>query len=157
MRARDLDHALAIQNAVDGLTAGLHALDPAQIAHWTQRVAAGNLYVNRSTSGPIVGRQPFGGWKQSVVGATVKAGGPNYVARLQHWSDEGSAELDSVGDGVRRAAHDAALPIDEAKPVSDPALEPFRWLSEQCLSITTHRHGLLRPPLPATDTCRLRT
>ena len=30
-----------------GLTAGLHALDPAEIEHWIERVEAGNLYVNR--------------------------------------------------------------------------------------------------------------
>jgi RHH-type proline utilization regulon transcriptional repressor/proline dehydrogenase/delta 1-pyrroline-5-carboxylate dehydrogenase len=83
MRAADLDQAIAWQNQPPyGLTAGLQALDPAEIAHWRDRVEAGNLYVNRHITGAIVGRQPFGGWKRSVVGPGAKAGGPNYVAML---------------------------------------------------------------------------
>ena len=37
----------------------------------------GNLYLNRKTTGAIVGRQPFGGFKMSGVGS--KAGGPDYL------------------------------------------------------------------------------
>ena len=83
LRARDLDEAIALQNAVDyGLTAGLHSLDADEIARWVDRVEAGNLYVNRGTTGAIVQRQPFGGWKKSVVGPGAKAGGPNYLLGL---------------------------------------------------------------------------
>ena len=83
MTARTLDEAIDLQNAVDyGLTAGLHSLDSGEIAHWLERVEAGNLYVNRGTTGAIVQRQPFGGWKRSVVGPGAKAGGPNYLLGL---------------------------------------------------------------------------
>ena len=83
IEARTLDEALELQNAVDyGLTAGLHSLDAGEIAHWLDRVEAGNLYVNRGTTGAIVQRQPFGGWKRSVVGPGAKAGGPNYLLGL---------------------------------------------------------------------------
>jgi RHH-type proline utilization regulon transcriptional repressor/proline dehydrogenase/delta 1-pyrroline-5-carboxylate dehydrogenase len=83
MRAADLDQALAWQNATPyGLTAGLQALDPAEIDWWRARVEAGNLYVNRGMTGALVARQPFGGWKRSAVGPGAKAGGPNYVASL---------------------------------------------------------------------------
>ncbi|TXK19956.1 proline dehydrogenase family protein [Homoserinibacter sp. GY 40078] len=83
MHARTLDEALELQNAVDyGLTAGLHSLDAGEIARWIDRVEAGNLYVNRGTTGAIVQRQPFGGWKRSVVGPGAKAGGPNYLLGL---------------------------------------------------------------------------
>ena len=86
MRADDLDEAIAMQNAVAyGLTAGLHSLDAAEIERWTHGVQAGNLYVNRGITGAIVRRQPFGGWKHSVVGPAVKAGGPRYVASLCDW------------------------------------------------------------------------
>jgi RHH-type transcriptional regulator, proline utilization regulon repressor / proline dehydrogenase / delta 1-pyrroline-5-carboxylate dehydrogenase len=88
MRARDLDHAIAIQNATEfGLTAGIHSLDPATIEVWKDRVEAGNLYVNRSITGAIVNRQPFGGWKASTIGATAKAGGPHYLETLRRWFD----------------------------------------------------------------------
>lgn len=83
MRAATLDEAIALQNATGfGLTAGLHSLDSAEIAHWVDSVQAGNLYVNRSITGAIVQRQPFGGWKRSAVGPGAKAGGPNYLFAL---------------------------------------------------------------------------
>ena len=77
MRAATFEEALAWQNAVPyGLTAGLSSLDPEEHRRWAEAVEAGNLYVNRSTTGAVVGRQPFGGWKRSSVGPTAKAGGP---------------------------------------------------------------------------------
>ncbi len=85
MRADDLDHALDLQNGTPyGLTGGLHSLDPDEIARWLDRVSVGNAYVNRHTTGAIVRRQPFGGWKRSSVGPTVKSGGPDYLLRLIH-------------------------------------------------------------------------
>lgn len=86
MAAHDLDEAIAMQNAVQyGLTGGIHTLDPAHVERWLERVEVGNAYVNRGTTGAIVRRQPFGGWKRSVIGPGAKAGGPNYVAQLGCW------------------------------------------------------------------------
>ncbi|MGO1543496.1 MAG: bifunctional proline dehydrogenase/L-glutamate gamma-semialdehyde dehydrogenase [Gulosibacter sp.] len=86
MRVETLAEAIAIVNGVDyGLTSGLHSLDHDEIAQWLEQVEAGNLYVNRGITGAIVERQPFGGWKKSNVGPTMKAGGPNYVASLANW------------------------------------------------------------------------
>jgi RHH-type proline utilization regulon transcriptional repressor/proline dehydrogenase/delta 1-pyrroline-5-carboxylate dehydrogenase len=83
MTARNLEDAISLQNAVDyGLTAGLHSLDPIEINEWISKVQAGNLYVNRTITGAIVQRQPFGGWKRSSIGPTAKAGGPNYLSTL---------------------------------------------------------------------------
>lgn len=76
----DLATAVQVQNGTDyGLTAGLHSLDPDEIAYWLAHVRAGNAYVNRGITGAIVRRQPFGGWKRSSVGTGNKAGGPNYL------------------------------------------------------------------------------
>jgi RHH-type proline utilization regulon transcriptional repressor/proline dehydrogenase/delta 1-pyrroline-5-carboxylate dehydrogenase len=87
MCADDLDDAIDIANEVDyGLTSGLHSLDEREIAIWRERIEAGNAYINRGTTGAIVQRQPFGGWKQSVFGY-AKAGGPNYVPSLMTWRD----------------------------------------------------------------------
>jgi RHH-type proline utilization regulon transcriptional repressor/proline dehydrogenase/delta 1-pyrroline-5-carboxylate dehydrogenase len=84
--AADLDAALAVQDASPyGLTGGLHTLDPATVERWLDRVPVGNAYVNRATTGAVVRRQPFGGWKRSVVGPGAKAGGPGYVAQLGRW------------------------------------------------------------------------
>lgn len=86
MRAETLEQAIAIQNGTDfGLTAGIHSLDVDEVSEWLARVRAGNLSVNRGTTGAVVGRQPFGGWKGSSVGTGTKAGGPMYVATLGRW------------------------------------------------------------------------
>jgi len=80
MRADDLGHAIALQNATPfGLTAGIQSLDDIEVRHWLDHVEAGNLYVNRHITGAIVRRQPFGGWKRSSMGGAPKAGGPHYV------------------------------------------------------------------------------
>jgi RHH-type proline utilization regulon transcriptional repressor/proline dehydrogenase/delta 1-pyrroline-5-carboxylate dehydrogenase len=86
MRAHDLDEAIDLANDTPfGLTSGIQSLDEREIDRWLDRIEAGNLYVNRHTTGAIVGRQPFGGWKGSSVGPGAKAGGPNYVFQLARW------------------------------------------------------------------------
>jgi RHH-type proline utilization regulon transcriptional repressor/proline dehydrogenase/delta 1-pyrroline-5-carboxylate dehydrogenase len=103
MRAPSLDDAIAWQNAVDyGLTAGLASTDPAEHARWAAAVDAGNLYINRTTTGAIVGRQAFGGWKRSAWGPTAKAGGPNYLTALSRWRDARPASRVEVEDSYRR-------------------------------------------------------
>ncbi len=80
MRAKNLDHAIELANAVPyGLTSGLHSLDDREQALWLEKIEAGNLYINRTITGAIVRRQPFGGTKASNFGNGSKAGGPNYL------------------------------------------------------------------------------
>ncbi len=86
MEAPSLDAAIDLQNSTGyGLTGGIHSLDDEEVDHWIDRVEVGNAYVNRATTGAIVRRQPFGGWKRSTVGPGAKAGGPNYVTQLGRW------------------------------------------------------------------------
>ncbi len=105
IRAENLEHAVAIQNAHDfGLTAGLHTLDEREVAYWRDRVEAGNCYVNRPITGAIVRRQPFGGWKKSSVGPGDKAGGPNYVAQFAHWEQAAPASAsETAADSYAQA------------------------------------------------------
>jgi RHH-type proline utilization regulon transcriptional repressor/proline dehydrogenase/delta 1-pyrroline-5-carboxylate dehydrogenase len=93
MTARTLDEAIDMVNAIEyGLTSGLHSLESSEIETWLDRIDGGNLYVNRGTTGAIVQRQPFGGWKKSAVGAGSKAGGPNYLFGLGSWTDADTRE-----------------------------------------------------------------
>ncbi|QDP96476.1 aldehyde dehydrogenase family protein [Microlunatus elymi] len=116
MTADSMAEALEIQNEVAyGLTAGLHSLDHAEIAEWIDGVQAGNLYVNRHTTGALVGRQPFGGWKRSAVGAGTKAGGPSYLIGLTGWAPRPAAESGQQPTGV------IGRLIDSAQIVTDPA------------------------------------
>ncbi len=80
-KAGELDATIAAVNASGyGLTMGLHS----RIAGTAERVAAaarvGNLYVNRSMIGAVVGSQPFGG--EGLSGTGFKAGGPHYLLRF---------------------------------------------------------------------------
>ncbi|HMK97664.1 MAG TPA: aldehyde dehydrogenase family protein, partial [Acidimicrobiales bacterium] len=103
MRAETFEQALTWQNAVAyGLTAGLSSLDPEEHRRWAAACQAGNLYINRVITGAIVGRQPFGGWKRSVLGPTAKAGGPNYLVAFRRWYDPGSV---SVAQAVASYRH----------------------------------------------------
>ncbi|MCE9544555.1 MAG: bifunctional proline dehydrogenase/L-glutamate gamma-semialdehyde dehydrogenase [Planctomycetia bacterium] len=89
MRARNLDEAIALANATGyGLTAGLESLDDREQRQWRETIRAGNLYINRPTTGAIVLRQPFGGIGKSAFGPGIKAGGPNYVAQLMTFNSE---------------------------------------------------------------------
>ncbi|MFT7622727.1 MAG: RHH-type proline utilization regulon transcriptional repressor/proline dehydrogenase, partial [Myxococcota bacterium] len=93
MRARDLRAAVALVNQTGfGLTSGLQSLDEREQEEWRDGIVAGNLYINRVTTGAVVHRQPFGGMGKSAFGPGIKAGGPNYVAQLMRFVDaEGQA------------------------------------------------------------------
>ena len=80
-RATGVDEAIAIANDTDfALTAGIFSRSPRTIERAAHELRAGNVYVNRSITGAVVGRQPFGGFGLSGVGA--KAGGPDYLLQF---------------------------------------------------------------------------
>jgi RHH-type proline utilization regulon transcriptional repressor/proline dehydrogenase/delta 1-pyrroline-5-carboxylate dehydrogenase len=125
-----LDEAIAAQNASEfGLTGGIHSLDPTEVDRWVEQVEVGNAYVNRPTTGAIVRRQPFGGWKRSVVGPGAKAGGPNYVLQFGTWHpskppptgpihESARDLLDTIGD---------ALSADDLDWLEGAAADDERW------------------------------
>jgi RHH-type transcriptional regulator, proline utilization regulon repressor / proline dehydrogenase / delta 1-pyrroline-5-carboxylate dehydrogenase len=80
-RANALD-ALLEELAGNGyaLTLGIHSRIDATAEHVVARLPHGNVYVNRSMIGAVVGTQPFGG--NSLSGTGPKAGGPNYLERF---------------------------------------------------------------------------
>jgi RHH-type transcriptional regulator, proline utilization regulon repressor / proline dehydrogenase / delta 1-pyrroline-5-carboxylate dehydrogenase len=80
-RADELD-ALLDDIAGNGtaLTLGIHSRIDLTADRIAARLASGNVYVNRSMIGAVVGTQPFGGTHLSGTGP--KAGGPNYLRRF---------------------------------------------------------------------------
>ena len=81
IRAKDFQEALNIANGTNyALTGGLYSRTPSHINQATAEFEVGNLYINRTTTGAIVARQPFGGFKMSGVGS--KAGGPDYLLQF---------------------------------------------------------------------------
>jgi RHH-type proline utilization regulon transcriptional repressor/proline dehydrogenase/delta 1-pyrroline-5-carboxylate dehydrogenase len=83
MRAESLEDAIEIVNDTPyGLTSGLESLDPREQKIWMDKIEAGNLYINRVTTGAVVLRQSFGGMGLSAIGAGIKAGSPNYAVQF---------------------------------------------------------------------------
>ena len=77
-RARDFDEALALANDSEfALTGGCYSRSPANIERVKAEMVCGNLYINRTITGAMVERQPFGGFRMS--GGGTKAGGPEYL------------------------------------------------------------------------------
>src|SRR5439155_14288883 len=82
LKVRDLDEALEVANGTDyALTGGFFSRSPANIERIKAQLEAGNVYINRSCTGAIVGRHPFGGFKMS--GSGPKAGGEDYLLNFR--------------------------------------------------------------------------
>ena len=99
LKAEDLDHAIKLVNQTGyGLTSGLESLDQREQEKWKQQIKAGNLYINRGTTGAIVLRQPFGGMGKSALGAGIKVGGPNYVSQFMEFEETGDPPIGAIRD-----------------------------------------------------------
>jgi len=70
--------AAAIDSSAFALTGGLFTRNPEHARQFELASPVGNLYINRGTTGAMVGRQPFGGNRLSGTGS--KAGGPGYLS-----------------------------------------------------------------------------
>jgi len=104
-RAEELDRVIDAINATGyGLTFGLQTRIDDRVQHVTDRIHAGNMYVNRNQIGAIVGSQPFGG--EGMSGTGPKAGGPHYLARFTSHTAP-----DAGGD----SGWDGDMPLSELK------------------------------------------
>ncbi|WP_306117087.1 MULTISPECIES: bifunctional proline dehydrogenase/L-glutamate gamma-semialdehyde dehydrogenase PutA [unclassified Roseovarius] len=141
--SEELDGVIDTINATGyGLTFGLMTRIDDRVQHVTERVNAGNLYVNRNQIGAIVGSQPFGG--EGLSGTGPKAGGPNYLARFSatkapmagaNWSAEmATKDAQSVLSAARQtdpaihAAHVLPGPTGESNRLTAHARDPILCL-----------------------------
>jgi RHH-type proline utilization regulon transcriptional repressor/proline dehydrogenase/delta 1-pyrroline-5-carboxylate dehydrogenase len=74
------DVLASIEHTGYGLTLGIHSRIDDVVDSVVERLAVGNVYVNRNMIGAVVGVQPFGG--SGLSGTGPKAGGPHYLARF---------------------------------------------------------------------------
>jgi RHH-type proline utilization regulon transcriptional repressor/proline dehydrogenase/delta 1-pyrroline-5-carboxylate dehydrogenase len=94
-KAGDMDGVIAEINATGyGLTMGLHTRIRTVMDHVADAVNAGNIYINRTMIGAVVGVQPFGG--MGLSGTGPKAGGPHY---LQRFATEKVVSIDTTRQG----------------------------------------------------------
>lgn len=105
-KAGELAETIERVNATGyGLTMGLHSRIARAWELAEGKAHAGNLYINRSMIGAVVGSQPFGG--EGLSGTGPKAGGPHYLHRFcleRHVSIDttsagGNATLLSLDEG----------------------------------------------------------
>ena len=77
-----------------GLTLGVHSRLEAFADAIMRAVPAGNVYVNRTIIGAVVGLQPFGG--EGLSGTGPKAGGP---LTLTHFAAERAVSVNITAQG----------------------------------------------------------
>ena len=89
-KSQELDQIINdINDTGYGLTFGLHTRIDDRVQHVSDRIMAGNVYINRNQIGAIVGSQPFGG--TGLSGTGPKAGGPDYLLRFRAVKPAGEA------------------------------------------------------------------
>jgi RHH-type proline utilization regulon transcriptional repressor/proline dehydrogenase/delta 1-pyrroline-5-carboxylate dehydrogenase len=109
---RDGMEALLRDIAATGyaLTFGVHSRIDETIDRLVAAAPAGNVYVNRSIIGAVVGVQPFGG--HGLSGTGPKAGGPIYLRRLTRVAPSGQGAAPSAAGrflaSLEAGGHDAA-------------------------------------------------
>jgi len=97
MRAENLDHAIKLVNMTGyGLTSAIETLDEREQEIWKERIFAGNLYINRGSTGAITLRQPFGGKGKSALGPGIKAGCFEYVSQFMDFTETGLPEFGAI-------------------------------------------------------------
>jgi RHH-type proline utilization regulon transcriptional repressor/proline dehydrogenase/delta 1-pyrroline-5-carboxylate dehydrogenase len=156
-RADEIDAVIDAINATGyGLTFGLQTRIDDRVQHVSERIKAGNVYVNRNQIGAIVGSQPFGG--EGLSGTGPKAGGPRYLARFQKTpAKDGTAEWDR-DDRLDRLqqefaqldAHPAAMseslpgPTGESNVITTHARGPVLCLGPGAAAAEAQKTGIER-------------
>ena len=113
MRAKDLHEAIDIVNSTGyGLTAGFESLDEREWEYFHTHIEAGNIYINKPTTGAIVLRQPFGGVKKSAIGFGRKVGIYNYITQFLDIAQE-NADTNLLETPLSSALKSIKLPTQE--------------------------------------------
>lgn len=113
MRAKDLKEAIELVNATGyGLTAGFESLDEREWEYFHTHIQAGNIYINKPTTGAIVLRQPFGGVKKSAIGFGRKVGIYNYIT--QFMDIEAKADINLLDSPLTSALEKLSKASDES-------------------------------------------
>ncbi len=80
-QAHSIEEAVNIANGSQyALTGGVFSRSPSNIEYVKLNLEVGNLYINRSITGAMVDRHPFGGYKMSGIGH--KTGSPDYLQQF---------------------------------------------------------------------------
>ena len=148
IKAKNLKHAVDIVNDTGyGLTSGIESLDEREVAYWKENLKAGNLYVNRGTTGAIVLRQPFGGMGKSAIGAGRKVGIFNYITQFVEFTEKSTPKVD------KRYKNDLTSIIDNCKKVYTDYKEDFEKLD---VALQSYLENYENEFSVAKDYCKVR-
>ncbi|SFO37484.1 trifunctional transcriptional regulator/proline dehydrogenase/L-glutamate gamma-semialdehyde dehydrogenase [Nitrosospira briensis] len=137
-----LDELVGRINATGyGLTLGIHSRIDETIDFITARAHVGNIYVNRSMIGAVVGVQPFGGEGKSGTGP--KAGGPLYLHRLLR---RAPLSFPGIGGEHLPDEQDALAPLQTLTGWAQQMNR--RMLAELCMEYAMSTPLRYRVPLP---------
>ena len=92
------------------MTSSFYSRDPERISWAKDELHVGNLYINRKSTGALIGPHPFGGFNMS--GTDSKAGGPDYLLQFTQAKAIGE-KLEEAGQESR----DATLETLKVVPV----------------------------------------
>jgi 1-pyrroline-5-carboxylate dehydrogenase len=99
IKSPDFDEALEIANGTKyGLTGAVFSRNPDKLERARAEFHTGNLYLNRKSTGALMGVHPFGGFNMS--GTDSKAGGPDYLLLFMQGKSVG-AKKTVAGSGGR--------------------------------------------------------
>ncbi len=145
MCAENLDDAIDIVNATGyGLTSGLESLDEREKKRFIEKLKAGNLYINRVTTGAIVTRQPFGGMGKSAIGSGKKAGGFNYVTQFLDISFDKNTSYESANHPYIKRLKEILKNELQYKDVLKESIKTLKnfayWLDKEFLQEHEYTH-----------------
>ncbi|MBI2335801.1 MAG: bifunctional proline dehydrogenase/L-glutamate gamma-semialdehyde dehydrogenase [Deltaproteobacteria bacterium] len=104
VRVKTREEAVRVANATRfALTGGVVTRSPDLRRYFAKTLKAGNLYFDRAITGSIVGRQPFGGFYLSGVGA--KAGGHDYLWQFVKFVPKKPKEEPEAFEGLEKMAY----------------------------------------------------
>ncbi len=130
-RRADLERLIdAINDTGYALTFGLHTRIDETIATVSERINAGNIYVNRNLIGAVVGVQPFGG--HGLSGTGPKAGGPLYLQRLVATAGRAALTLEPAPEAAelaQRSVTTAYQQFLQARGLAEIAARVARYMA----------------------------
>lgn len=134
-RSDELDDLIDSINAKGyALTHGIHSRIDGTIDHITNRIEAGNIYINRNIVGAVVGVQPFGG--HALSGTGPKAGGPFYLQRLSRLDTWRTPDLTKLGKPNHQAVKQVLAFAQ--KHLDDNQIRTIEATSEQAIAHCLH-------------------
>jgi RHH-type proline utilization regulon transcriptional repressor/proline dehydrogenase/delta 1-pyrroline-5-carboxylate dehydrogenase len=146
MRFGKLPEAVEYVNQTGyGLTSGLESLDDREQSFWREHIEAGNLYINRPTTGAVVLRQPFGGFGKSSVGPGIKVGSPNYVTQFMDFEDRdeaGERPAETVANPNVAELMDRLLGAEEAAVEPKEGLSFGEWVERLAQAVASQERSL---------------